>query len=54
MNRNLCDYDGVIHLHSSFSFDGHAPMKEILAAAEKNEVDFIMLTDHDQIGRAHV
>lgn len=49
MKRSLHDYAGVIHLHSSFSFDGHAPMKQILAAAEKNAVDFLILTDHDHL-----
>ncbi|HRS82644.1 MAG TPA: CehA/McbA family metallohydrolase [Smithellaceae bacterium] len=49
MDGKLHDYTGVIHLHSSFSFDGHAPMEQILAAAEKNGIDFIMLTDHDHL-----
>ncbi|MBP7232481.1 MAG: PHP domain-containing protein [Syntrophaceae bacterium] len=45
----LFDYTGAIHLHSSFSFDGHAPMKKILSAAEKNGIHFLMLTDHDHL-----
>ena len=45
----LYDYTGVIHLHSSLSFDGHTPMRRIIAAAEKNGIDFIMLTDHDHL-----
>ena len=49
MGEKLYDYEGVIHIHSSFSFDGHAPMEQILAAAEKSELDFIMLTDHDHL-----
>ena len=43
------DYTGVIHLHSSYSFDGHAPMEDILSAAQKNNIDFLMLTDHDHL-----
>ena len=43
------DYAGVIHLHSSYSFDGHAPMEDILSAAQKNGIDFLMLTDHDHM-----
>lgn len=43
----LFDYTGVIHLHSSFSFDGHVPPEEILRAANKHNIDFLMLTDHD-------
>lgn len=46
---NLYDYTGVIHLHSSLSFDGHAPMENIIQAAEKNEIDFLILTDHDHL-----
>jgi len=49
MLMKLYDYAGVIHLHSSLSFDGHAPMEEIIAAARKNGVDFLMLTDHDHL-----
>jgi hypothetical protein len=45
----LFDYTGVIHFHSSFSFDGHAPLKTILRAANKNGLDFLMLTDHDHL-----
>jgi hypothetical protein len=43
------DYTGVIHLHSSLSFDGHAPMRQIISAAEKNGIHFLMLTDHDHL-----
>ena len=46
---NLNDYTGVIHLHSSLSFDGHAPMKDIVRAAAENGIDFLMLTDHDHL-----
>ncbi|MBN1474711.1 MAG: CehA/McbA family metallohydrolase [Syntrophaceae bacterium] len=43
------DYAGVIHFHSSFSFDGHSPLTTILRAANKNGLDFLMLTDHDHL-----
>jgi len=45
----LFDYTGVIHLHSSFSFDGYAPIEKILQSANKNKIDFLMLTDHDHL-----
>lgn len=45
----LFDYAGVIHFHSSFSFDGHSPLATILRAANKNGLDFLMLTDHDHL-----
>ncbi|MHB8771608.1 MAG: CehA/McbA family metallohydrolase [Syntrophales bacterium] len=43
---NLTDYTGVIHLHSGYSFDGRAPVAEIVAAANVSGVDFLLLTDH--------
>lgn len=43
---SLNDYAGVIHLHSGYSFDGRAPVAEIVAAASANGVDFLLLTDH--------
>jgi len=47
--NSLIDYKGVIHLHSSFSFDGHAPMEKIISAADHHGIDFLMLTDHDHL-----
>ncbi|MEN6373364.1 MAG: PHP domain-containing protein [Smithella sp.] len=43
------DYTGVIHFHSDFSFDGHVGLDKIIDAAEKNGIDFLMLTDHDHL-----
>jgi hypothetical protein len=40
------DYAGVIHLHSQYSYDGRVPVPEILAAARKNNITFLLLTDH--------
>ena len=45
----LYDYTGVIHFHSSFSFDGHVALDKIIEAAAKNNIDFLMLTDHDHL-----
>ncbi len=45
----LFDYAGVIHLHSEYSFDGSTPIADIIAAAEENRIDFLMLTDHDNL-----
>ncbi len=42
----LHDYTGVIHLHSAYSFDGRAPVADILTAANRSSVDFLLLTDH--------
>jgi hypothetical protein len=46
---NLTDVAGVIHLHSAYSFDGRAPVGEIVAAANRSGVDFLMLTDHSTL-----
>lgn len=45
----LFDYSGVIHLHSAYSYDGHASLKSIVQDAEACGVDFLMLTDHDHL-----
>lgn len=46
---NLTDYAGVIHLHSAYSFDGRTPLAEIIRAANKCGVDFLLLTDHSTL-----
>ncbi|MGZ3647741.1 MAG: CehA/McbA family metallohydrolase [Syntrophales bacterium] len=43
------DYTGIIHSHSAYSFDGRAPVGEILEAARINGIDFVMLTDHSNL-----
>jgi hypothetical protein len=43
------DYSGIIHLHSSYSFDGRTPVPDILSAARANGIDFLMLTDHQTL-----
>lgn len=40
------DYAGVVHLHSAYSFDGRCPVADIIAAAQQQKLDFLMLTDH--------
>ena len=46
---NLTDYAGVIHMHSAYSFDGRTPVVEIIRAANKSGVDFLLLTDHSTL-----
>ena len=46
----LYDYTGVIHFHSSHSFDGRVPVVDIIKAAGENRIDFLMLTDHSTLG----
>ena len=45
MNQKLYDYAGVIHVHSLHS-DGMGTMDEIVEAARKVGLDFVMMTDH--------
>jgi hypothetical protein len=46
---NLTDYSGVIHLHSAYSFDGRTPVAEIIRAANRSGLDFLLLTDHSTL-----
>ena len=43
------DLAGVVHVHSLYS-DGTGTVPEIAAAAEANDLDFLLLTDHDTLG----
>ena len=47
--QTLTDYAGVIHFHSVYSFDGRTPVAEIIRAANKSGVDFLLLTDHSTL-----
>ena len=42
------DYRGIIHCHSTYS-DGTGDMEEIAKAANETGLDFVMMTDHDQM-----
>jgi hypothetical protein len=42
------DLTGVIHVHSIYS-DGTGTVPQIAAAAEKNGLDYVLLTDHDTL-----
>jgi hypothetical protein len=61
LNRNNLKYKarndmyearGVIHLHSTYS-DGSADVPQIISAAQKNGLDFVILTDHDNLRALH-
>lgn len=49
MVRELFDYAGIVHLHSLYSHDGRASMEEILQAAKKNGIRYLLLTDHSTL-----
>jgi hypothetical protein len=46
---HLKDYAGVIHLHSSYSFDGRTTISAILDAARQSGIDILLLTDHSTL-----
>ncbi|MGH2979861.1 MAG: CehA/McbA family metallohydrolase, partial [Solirubrobacterales bacterium] len=43
---------GIIHCHSTYS-DGTGTVPEIAAAARANDLDYVLLTDHDTLAAAH-
>jgi hypothetical protein len=45
----LIDHAGIIHFHSAYSFDGRTPLPDILAAARRSGIDFLLLTDHSTL-----
>ncbi|MEK7146694.1 MAG: CehA/McbA family metallohydrolase [Patescibacteria group bacterium] len=41
------DLKGVIHIHTEISHDSKGKIKEIVEAAKRNKLDFVILTDHN-------
>ena len=44
----LAEYRGAIHIHTRFS-DGSGGMEDVVAAARRAGLDFIVVTDHDTL-----
>ena len=42
------EYKGVIHVHTKFS-DGSATVEEVIRNAQKTNLDYIIITDHDTL-----
>ena len=42
-------FKGIIHCHSNHSYDSIVSIKEIYDFAKNNELDFVILTDHNTI-----
>ncbi|NKB31990.1 MAG: hypothetical protein GKR91_02725 [Pseudomonadales bacterium] len=40
---------GIIHFHSCYSYDSNVKIDSIISFALKNEIGFLILTDHDTI-----
>jgi len=45
------EIQGVYHIHTTFS-DGRQPLEKVVAAASRQHLDFIILTDHGNPNRA--
>lgn len=46
MLKEYKDYQGVIHVHSRYS-DGSGSLKKIVGAANRAELDYLIITDHN-------
>ena len=40
---------GIFHIHSNYSYDGISSLDYIIKIAKKNDLNFIILTDHNSI-----
>lgn len=45
-DRSLRDFRGAIHVHTLYSHDSSGTYEEILAAAKRVGLDFVVITDH--------
>lgn len=50
---SLTTYTGVLHVHTEYSGKGQGTLEDALAAARKNSIDFVILTDHRTFGYGH-
>ena len=42
----MFDYAGAFHIHTDYSFDGNTDIKDVVAAAKRAGLNFIVVTDH--------
>ena len=49
INSQYYEYSGIIHIHSRYS-DGYGTTREIIKAAKKANLDYIIITDHNTLG----
>ncbi len=45
-NQNYTDYKGVIHVHTSLGGHSTGSFDELIDGARKNELDFVVMTEH--------
>ena len=48
MMNKLIDYSGILHIHTRFS-DGTGTVDEVIQAAQRAHVDFMVISDHNNI-----
>jgi len=48
LNFGIYEYKGAIHIHSKYS-DGASGIKQIITDAQKADLDYIILTDHNSL-----
>lgn len=46
------EYRGVFHVHTQYSHDSELTLREIVTAARKSKLDFVIVTDHNSIDAA--
>ncbi|MFN2514216.1 MAG: hypothetical protein ABR568_22730, partial [Pyrinomonadaceae bacterium] len=45
-NDSFTEYKGVVHVHSFLGGHSSGNFEEIIAAAQSNELDFVVMTEH--------
>ena len=45
---HIYQYIGVVHVHTAFS-DGEGTIEEVIAAARDAGLDFLLITDHNDL-----
>ncbi len=48
-NRKFYEYTGSLHIHSKYSFDASGNLENIIKQAQKCEIDFITITEHNNL-----
>jgi hypothetical protein len=47
--KEIYEYTGVVHIHTEHSFDAHGSLKEIVEIAQRESIDFLVITDHRNV-----
>ena len=52
MSKSYVEIQGVLHVHTTHS-DGSGSVADVVEAAQKTGVDFVVLTDHNTMRAKH-